>query len=300
MPEPIRGIDVSGTWQGDIDWPAVAASGIRFAYCKATQRHNFRDSRYHRNMAGAKAAGIMAGPYHFYQWDVDPAAQAANFIATVGTLMPGDLPPAMDIERPGDGAGPFVDTVPEAIRKMHVFIDAVEAATGRKVVIYTYPYAWRTTVNTPEFGAQPLWLADYTPPLGPFPAGWTTASVWQTGTQGRVPGISTVVDTNEFNGDESMLRAFAGLHHNRYFPETGYFISGGFLDYWTDNGGLVEIGFPLGPEVSAASQWPYKLVPELAGYTVQLFERALLLWKPGEPVTEGRVGALVEAMISNP
>jgi hypothetical protein len=88
--------------------------------------------------------------------------------------------------------------------------------------------------------------------------------------------------------------------HNRYFPQTGYFLAGGFLDYWLDNGGMANIGYPLGPEVDAGAEWPYKLVGELDGYTVQLFERALLLWKPGEAVSEGRLGAVVEAMISNP
>jgi GH25 family lysozyme M1 (1,4-beta-N-acetylmuramidase) len=306
MPEPIRGIDVSGTHQGEIDWQAVAQSGIKFAYCKATQGRSFRDSRYARNMAAARANGIMAGPYHFYEWAADPISQATNFMAAItmaGTLQAGNLPPAVDFEQPGDGAGPFVDSIPVALQKMQRFIDYVEAATRRPCVVYTYPYAWRKVLgDTRQFAAQPLWLADYTPPPGPYPGGWTTHAVLQTGTQGRVPGIMGVVDTDEFNGDEAALREFAGLTagHNRYFPETGYFLAGGFLDYWQDNGGIVELGLPIGPEVDAGAEWPYKALPELQGYTVQLFEHALLLWKPGEDVTEGRVGALVEAMISNP
>ena len=66
-------IDVS-RFQGTIDWPTVAASGIRFAFVQAARGNGTglcreaqpirRRSFYAVNYANAKAAGIRVGPYH--------------------------------------------------------------------------------------------------------------------------------------------------------------------------------------------------------------------------------------------
>src|SRR6476620_6874549 len=53
---PIHGIDVS-KFQGNIDWNAVASSGVKFAWIKATEGGD-RDARFQANWEGAKAAGI--------------------------------------------------------------------------------------------------------------------------------------------------------------------------------------------------------------------------------------------------
>src|SRR3954468_14935942 len=60
----------------------------------------------------------------------------------------------------------------------------------------------------------------------------------------------------------------------RTFPETGKVVAGRFLDYWTNNGGLAQQGYPISdvfPEVS-----------DLNGktYTVQYFERAVFELHP--------------------
>ena len=61
---PIHGIDVSNH-QGDIDWQAVRASNVKFAYIKATEGGDHVDQRFAQNWAGAKAAGVKHGAYHF-------------------------------------------------------------------------------------------------------------------------------------------------------------------------------------------------------------------------------------------
>lgn len=57
-----QGIDVSH-WNGAIDWPKVAASGISFTYIKATQ--NSVDRRFIENVRGAKASSLLIGAYHY-------------------------------------------------------------------------------------------------------------------------------------------------------------------------------------------------------------------------------------------
>jgi lysozyme len=70
---PIHGIDVS-KFQGDINWNAVAYSGVKFAWIKATEGGDRADARFQANWEGAKAAGIPHGAYHFVYW-VPPAAR---------------------------------------------------------------------------------------------------------------------------------------------------------------------------------------------------------------------------------
>ena len=63
----IQGIDVS-SWQGDIDWAKVAAMGIKFCILKAggsDSSTRYKDKKFERNYAGAKANGIKVGCYYF-------------------------------------------------------------------------------------------------------------------------------------------------------------------------------------------------------------------------------------------
>jgi hypothetical protein len=61
----------------------------------------------------------------------------------------------------------------------------------------------------------------------------------------------------------------------RYFPQTGHWVSHGFLHYWNQFGGLAVFGYPLSEEVNED--------PSGTGTptTVQYFERARFEWHPG-------------------
>jgi hypothetical protein len=58
------------------------------------------------------------------------------------------------------------------------------------------------------------------------------------------------------------------------FKETGHHLGGRFLQYWRDNGGLMQQGFPISDEFTEVS--PTNGKP----YTVQYFERAVFEWHP--------------------
>jgi lysozyme len=60
----VIGVDVS-SHQGDIDWMLLGASGVAFAYIKATEGGDFRDKHFPKNWSGAKAASMPRGAYHF-------------------------------------------------------------------------------------------------------------------------------------------------------------------------------------------------------------------------------------------
>src|SRR4051812_36603912 len=70
----LEGVDVSH-WQGPINWASVAASGISFAFCKATDGATTVDQTFATNYAGMKANNIVRGAYHYGRPAQDPIAQ---------------------------------------------------------------------------------------------------------------------------------------------------------------------------------------------------------------------------------
>ncbi len=67
-PEPgeyaIHSIDVSKD-QGDVDWPFVRRSGIRFVYLKATEGGDHADEAFVRNWLDARLAVLATVACHF-------------------------------------------------------------------------------------------------------------------------------------------------------------------------------------------------------------------------------------------
>src|SRR5262245_31016447 len=95
----VIGVDISNH-QGDVDWQALAASNVAFAYIKATEGGDFKDKRFQLNWDGTRKAGLVRGAYHFFTQCRSGAEQAKNFIAAV-PREPGMLPPVIDAEHMG-------------------------------------------------------------------------------------------------------------------------------------------------------------------------------------------------------
>jgi GH25 family lysozyme M1 (1,4-beta-N-acetylmuramidase) len=67
----VQGIDVSSHdhTTGGIDWPGVAASGVQFAYVKATEGSSYLNPYFHDDYISAKGAGILTGAYTYARPD---------------------------------------------------------------------------------------------------------------------------------------------------------------------------------------------------------------------------------------
>jgi lysozyme len=196
------GIDVSH-FQGTVNWTEVAGSGVAFAFAKATDGITYVDPDFAVNWPAMQSAGLLRGAYHFYEPADDPASQAQNFLSTV-SLASGDLPPVLDVETLGDVSSG------ELWSGVAAWLQAVQAATGRQPILYLAPEFWDD--NSPDLAltSYPLWLADYAsqPTL---PNGWTTWHFWQHSETGTVPGVSTSVDLDLFNGTLAQLQEWLGL-----------------------------------------------------------------------------------------
>ncbi|HWB59792.1 MAG TPA: GH25 family lysozyme [Chthoniobacteraceae bacterium] len=191
---PVRGIDVSHH-QGEIQWDKVAASGIRFAYIKATEGTTYDDLNFKANWDAAATAHVARGAYHFYVLGAPGKEQAAHFMAKV-PVDPGTLPPAIDIELSGANTG--VDSIPQFQRELEEFTSAIAAHYGRQPVVYTSRGFRNRYLQSVALDSW--WITDtfFTPPKFKEQP-W---QFWQYSGHARVAGIAGFVDADVFTGTE--------------------------------------------------------------------------------------------------
>ncbi len=197
------GVDVSH-YQGGVDWAAVKASGSEFAFCKATQGVGFTDPMFAENWSGMRAAGLIAGAYHFFQPGEDPVAQAQFFAQVLhhAGYAQVDLPPVLDIETAGSLSNEQLQ------HDVRVFLETIKPLMDSTPIIYTNPSFWNAHMNN-DFGMYPLWIAEYDVSEPNLPTGWAEWSFWQFSNDGVVPGIEGPVDLDKFNGSFEQLHHFA-------------------------------------------------------------------------------------------
>jgi lysozyme len=193
-PTQTQGLDVSH-FQGTVDWPQVAQAGYAFAFIKATDGITYVDPMFATNWAGAKAAGLLRGAYHFFEADDDPQQQAANYLKNV-SLESGDLPPVLDVEASSTSSEVPTATIIDSIQ---AWLYAVAQATGRTPILYTNRTYW-DSLGTEQFSGYPLWLAEYGVASPTLPQGWTSWAFWQFSQSGEISGIAASVDLNLFQG----------------------------------------------------------------------------------------------------
>ena len=199
----LNGIDVSYA-QGPIDWHAVSASGIHFAFIKATEGVGTPDPQFARNWPVSKSTGVRTGAYHYFHFSDDPVEQAHYFLASAKPKK-GDLLPAVDVETT-DG----IADVSTLVERLSQFTSTVERALGgRRMLIYTGMSFWNTSMQgSNAFAGHPLWLAEYNRDPSPtLPQGWHTWAIWQHDDAGSVNGIIGNVDLDVFNGDAGAFQA---------------------------------------------------------------------------------------------
>jgi GH25 family lysozyme M1 (1,4-beta-N-acetylmuramidase) len=196
--DTLAGIDISH-WQDAVDWPTVAASGVQFVIAKATEGRTWNDPMYATYKAGAAVEGIPFTAYHFAKPDstAGDAVKEADHFVDVAQLGPGNLIPALDIERTGGL------TQAQLTQWILDWLNEVTARLGVRPMVYTSPNGWknRTGDSTAiaDAGFSVLWIAHWNVASPTVPAndwqgnGWT---FWQYTDCASVPGISGCVDAD--------------------------------------------------------------------------------------------------------
>lgn len=192
----IKGIDVS-SWQGNIDWNRVRASGIDFAIIKAggSDAGFYKDKRFEQNVRGAAEAGVHVGAYYF----VGPLCNSAEAGALDAykfhqiikdfTL---DYPVYIDFEAPS-GRDKQGNT-----NAAYAFCSYMESL-GYYAGIYASDVSgFKDRLIPDQLVRFDKWVAKYSTYEPCVIKNW---GMWQYSSKGSVPGISGYVDMNFSRND---------------------------------------------------------------------------------------------------
>lgn len=191
-----RGIDVS-SFQGEIDWQAVAQSGVTFVIIRAGGRgygngELYEDSRAQLNYQGAKDAGLKVGTYFFSQAvSTEEAVQEAEYLLELTQTWQLDMPVVYDWEYVSPDARTGLVDRQTLTDCMLAFCQRIEQA-GLQSMVYFNPTQSRDLFHIEQITDYPFWLAMY--------SDWMTypyrIDMWQYTNEGQVPGIQGNVDIN--------------------------------------------------------------------------------------------------------
>jgi lysozyme len=185
---PLQGTDISAA-QGEIDWRKVRAGGVDFAYIKASEGTDIRDTRFAENWEAAREAGLRRGATHVFTLCRLARDQATNFIATVpreANMLPAVVSLAFESSCT---ARPDREVL---LSEIALFIEMVEAHTGKAVILYmTKDFEDMYQVSSAI--DRSLWLPRmfFAPDYGSHP--WV---IWQASNQRRIDGIMGPINWN--------------------------------------------------------------------------------------------------------
>ncbi|MCR4690472.1 MAG: glycoside hydrolase family 25 protein, partial [Lachnospiraceae bacterium] len=189
------GIDIS-KFQGDIDWPAVAASGVQYVIIRLGSRgyesgELVMDEKFNENIEGALEAGLKVGVYFFSTAMGEKEARAeADFVLDAIAGYQIDMPVVFDTEIITYDKARNADMTPGRLTQAtKAFCDRI-AGAGYKPMIYANAKRFTTMLHLEELEGYDKWLADYRQtPDYPY-----MFKMWQFTEKGSVPGISGNVD----------------------------------------------------------------------------------------------------------
>lgn len=184
-----KGIDVS-TYQGDVDWEKVKASGIQFAIIRCgfgSDQTSQDDNKFVRNVSECERVGMPYGVYIYsYANSIDKAkSEAAHVLRLLNGKKP-SYPIYYDLED-GNTTGKCSN---EYILEMAKTFTSIVEAAGYYVGIYANKY-WNTTKLTDAwYNSKARWVAQYHDTCtyeGEY-------QMWQYSSSGSVDGINGRVD----------------------------------------------------------------------------------------------------------
>lgn len=192
------GVDVSN-YQGSIDWQALKAQGIEFAYLRlglrgyGEQGTLYTDRSFARYYEGARAAGIDVGVYFFSQAvTVREAADEALFALELLDGRALDLPVYYDWEpvsaddsRTAGYDGRYLTAGAAA------FCNIIERG-GYTSGVYLNRQQGYYRYDLRSLAGRSLWVADY----ADYPDFYYAYDVWQYEHQARLDGVGEIVDLN--------------------------------------------------------------------------------------------------------
>ncbi|HPF29839.1 MAG TPA: GH25 family lysozyme, partial [Lachnospiraceae bacterium] len=231
------GVDVS-KYQGAVDWAAVRASGVTFAFIKAYSSKSGVDPYFVQNVAGANAAGIRTGAYVYsYATSVDGAVAEANAMINILGNVTVTFPVVIDIEDSTQR-----ELSPDTLAAMANAFCATIANAGYYPMVYSSKYWFQNRIGQVNYDK---WIAMYADECE-YPE---TPAFWQYTSNGSVGGIGGRVDMNYQYKDFSFIigygfSSYGGntYFYNNYRRQKGWIDFGG-VKYYCDDTGAMRTGW---------------------------------------------------------
>lgn len=194
--DALFGIDVS-KWNKDIDWEAVAASGVDFAIIRCGYRGSktgalVEDPYFAQNIEEAQEAGVKVGVYFFTQATNEvEAVEEASMVLMLCKGQKLALPIFIDTE--GAGGSGRADGLDVETRTIvcEAFCKTIENS-GFNAGVYASKNWYENNLETERLEDYTIWLAQYSREAtyeGKY-------DLWQYTSAGTVEGIGTRVDLN--------------------------------------------------------------------------------------------------------
>lgn len=233
----ILGIDVS-KWQPTVDWAMMKDKGVEFAVVKATQGNYLTDPKLRNHLDGALKAGMVVGVFHWCDPTIQAESQAFYFLKATENM--GYHFAALDVEQQWSNWQQWRDgnitqvLSPDKISNCaRGILNFWEGKIKKPLVVYTRAsfiseYAKPATTWLSKYS---LWLAHYPYKKGRVSTDWETFKqnylpsipapslppnckdweFWQfTGEKFVLPGATSSLDINYFNGSVDDLKKWAG------------------------------------------------------------------------------------------
>lgn len=202
-----RLIDLS-KWNGKVDFNRVRSAGIEGVIIRTgfgVETPSQIDRRFEEYYAGAKAAGLYVGAYHYsYAVSPDEAVREAEFMLKIMKGKSFVLPIYGDFEEQGKLSGSVCSNMVSA------FCNRLEAS-GAWAGIYSYDTFFRDKLPADKVKRYTAWVARVE---NIFPKCIPAADVgiWQNSWRGRISGISGDVDMDYCFKDFPALIKKTGLN----------------------------------------------------------------------------------------
>ena len=230
------GIDVS-KYQGNINWPAVRAAGVTFAFIRVGTSNSL-DPYFDKNMREAAAAGIKTGVYIYsHATTLEEVTQDANAVLALIAPYTVNMPVVIDVETKAQknmGAANLAAMVSQFC--------AIIESRGYYPMVYSSTSWYNLRIGPIGYDK---WVAQ-----------WNTAcerddaSFWQASCTGRVAGITGDVDvdyqfkdlSSQIISDGFVFRKGYHYFYQNYHQQSNRFVDWQGARYYVDPAGRMYAG----------------------------------------------------------
>ena len=270
----MNGIDVS-KHNGAVNWTS-AATAIDFAIIRAGYGKTYVDPWFERHLAGAQAAGLRVGVYHYsYALTVEDARAEARHLLSIINGRRFDMPLWFDMED-ADGykkKNGFTFSRANISAITQAFIDTIRAA-GYQCGVYASKSWFEDYISV---DADAIWMAQWA--SKPTYAG--RFDVWQNSDSGTVPGVTGKVDTNvlytEFWTEQEEDEEMKTYTHTDQMPDWAQSTFYRLID-----AGIVKVDAKGEIAVQECSVQPMVYLDRLCGGQIEKLPEAIKALQSGE------------------